>query len=90
MEPLRTQGLSVHPSVRPRVLLRSTLAFLKPGVSFYVTKLGFFLPEFLQAGDFIPNQSREINPGAGGLLEAGGTERCWPPPQDQSVFPGCL
>lgn len=56
---------SVHPSVHPRVLLPSTSAFLKPGVSLYVTKLGFFLPEFPQAGNFVPNRSREITPEPG-------------------------
>lgn len=59
------------PSVRPRVLLHSTSAFLKPGVSLYVTKLGFFLPEFLQAGNFIPDWSSEITPELGACWRQG-------------------
>lgn len=70
-EPICTQGLSIRPSVRPRVLLHSTSAFLKPGVSFYVTKLGFFLLEFLQAGNFIPNRSSEITPKLGACWRQG-------------------
>lgn len=84
-EPLRTQGLSVCPSSCPAP---QHLGVPEAGAFLVCDEAGIFPPGISAGWQLHPKLEQRNNPRAGGLLEAGGAERCWPPPQDWSVFPG--
>lgn len=81
----------VRPSIRPSLCpALQHLGVPEAGGFLLCDEAGIFPPRISAGWQLHPKPEQRNNPQAGGLLEAGGAERCWPPPQDGSVFPGCL